>query len=262
MAEAGILGIERREGNRRVYDLVERLFPPELLALRVPEREQVRHKLLSRFRGNGLLGATGEYTIWAGTGATAERASLRAELVARGDIVAVEVEGLRGVRFVPGDELAMLDAAEAEVSAAGEAAAGDAAAGRPMDGAGVAFLAPLDPLAWDRDLLLRLWGFDYRWEVYVPAAKRRWGYYVLPLLYGDRFVGRIEPRIDRKTGTLRILGLWWEDGFDPMADANPDFAGAFTDALRAHMAFADLRRVAMPRVVRHRDLAAAVRARL
>ena len=100
----------------------------------------------------------------------------------------------------------------------------------------MAFLAPLDPLAWDRDLLLRLWDFDYRWEVYVPAAKRRWGYYVLPLLYGDRFVGRIEPRIDRKAGALRILGLWWEDGFDPLDGANPGFAGAVAEALRAHLA--------------------------
>ena len=254
LGEAGILGISRREGNRRIYDLVERLFPAELLARRVPEREQYRHKLLTRFRGTGLLGATGEYSIWAGTGATAARASLRDELVDRGDIVPLEVEGLRGPRFVPGDELGILDAAEAEVAAAVD--------GRPMDGAGVTFLAPLDPLAWDRDLLARLWGFDYRWEVYTPVARRRWGYYVLPLLYGDRFVGRIEPRIDRKTGTLRILGLWWEDGFDPMADANPGFADAFTGAIRAHMAFADLRKVAMPRVVRHRGLAAAVRARL
>ena len=254
LGEAGILGISRREGNRRIYDLVERLFPADLLAQRHPEREQYRHKLLSRYRGVGLLGATGEYALWAGTGATAARSSLRDELVDRGEIVPLEVEGFRGPRFVPGDELALLDAAEAEVAAETD--------GRPMAGAGVAFLAPLDPLAWDRDMLLRLWGFDYRWEVYVPQPKRRWGYYVLPLLFGDRFVGRIEPRIDRKTGTLRILGLWWEEGFDPMADENAGFADAFTGALRAHMAFADVRKLAMPRVVRHRELVAAVRARL
>jgi uncharacterized protein YcaQ len=257
LGEAGILGIARREGNRRIYDLVERLFPPELLARRVPEREQYRHKLLSRYRGTGLLGATGEYALWAGTGSPADRASLRDELVERGELVPLEVEGLRGPRFIPGDELGLLDEARAEVAAETD--------GRPMAGAGVTFLAPLDPLAWDRDLLLRLWGFHYRWEVYVPAAKRQYGYYVLPLLYGDRFVGRIEPRIDRRAGTLRILGLWWEDGFHPMADDGAfagAFAGAFTEALRAHMAFADLPRVALPRTARHRALAAAVRARL
>ncbi len=265
LGEAGILGISRREGNRRIYDLAERLFPAELLARRPPEDEQRRHKLLSRYRGNGLLGATGESTIWAGLGEAAVRYAARDRLIEDGTIVAVDVEGFRGPRFVLRDELPTLDRAAAEVEAEG-------ATDGPSDGwrtgrpggvdPGVAFLAPLDPLAWDRDLLLRLWGFDYRWEVYVPAAKRRWGYYVLPLLYGDRFVGRIEPRIDRRTGTLRIRGLWWEDGFDPLDGANPGFVDGFTEALRAHMAFAGLRRVAMPRVVRHRELSAAVRARL
>jgi hypothetical protein len=265
LGEAGILAISRREGNRRIYDLTERLFPPELLARRPPEREQRRHKLLSRYRGNGLLGTTGEGTLWAGTGDAAYRNSLRAELVEMGALVPVAVEGLRGARFVVADEVPILDAAEAELAA--ELAAGGAAAswriGRPGgEEPGATFLAPLDPLAWDRDLLLRLWDFDYRWEVYVPAAKRRWGYYVLPLLYGDRFVGRIEPRIDRKAGALRILGLWWEDGFDPLDGANLGFAGAVAEALQAHVAFAGLERVTWPRVARHRPFVAAVRERL
>jgi uncharacterized protein len=264
LAEAGILAISRREGNRRVYDLVERLFPASLLAQRPTEREQLRHKLLSRYRGNGLLGATGEGTLWSGTGDAEYRNGLRDELVEMGALVPVAVEGLRGSRFVVGDETPILEAAEVELAAEG---ADDPALpwgiGRPGRAeAGATFLAPLDPLAWDRDLLLRLWGFDYRWEVYVPAAKRRWGYYVLPLLYGDRFVGRIEPRIDRQAGVLRILGLWWEDGFDPLGAANPGFPAAIAEALRAHLAFAGLRRVAWPRVARHRAFAAAVRERL
>ncbi len=264
LAEAGILGISRREGNRRIYDLTERLFPPDLLARRPAERDQRRHKLLSRYRGNGLLGASGEGTLWAGTGAAPLRAELRAELVADGTLVPVVVDGVRGTRYVLGAELPILAAAEAEVATDLAGGAGEGPRiGRPGGHEpGVAFLAPLDPLAWDRDLLLRLWGFDYRWEVYVPAAKRRWGYYVLPLLYGDRMVGRIEPRIDRASGTLRILGLWWEPGFDPLDEANPGFADAFVDALQAHLAFADLDRVAMPRVLRHRPFAGAVRARL
>ena len=261
LAEAGILALSRRDGNRRLYDLTERLFPPEILERRYPEREQRRHKLLSRYRGNGLLGATGEGTLWSGTGAAALRTELRAELVEDGTLVPVTVDGLRGLRFIVGDEMTRLDAAEAEI-----------AAEDPLDGwrigrpgateAGAVFLAPLDPLAWDRDLLLHLWGFDYRWEVYVPAPKRRWGYYVLPLLYGDRFVGRIEPRIDRQAGTLRILGLWWEHGFDPLDPANPGFPAAFVGALRAHLAFSGLRKVAMPRLARHRAFATAVRAAL
>ncbi len=263
LAEAGDIAIERREGNRRVYDLTERLFPPELLAQRVPEVEQRLHKLRSRYQANGLLGATGEYALWAGTANDApHRHSLRAELEARGDIVPVVVEGLKGHRYVPALSLRLLDVAEAELAAEG-APTHDWTAGRPGGHEpGVALLAPLDPLAWDRDLLLRLYGFDYRWEVYVPASKRRWGYYVLPLLYGDRIVGRIEPRIDRKAKVLRVLDLWWEDGFDPLDGAHAGFVAALAAALRAHAAFADAERIVVPRTVRHRALAAALRPRL
>jgi hypothetical protein len=108
-----------------------------------------------------------------------------------------------------------------------------------MAGAGVTFLAPLDPLVWDRDLLRSLFGFDYTWEVYTPMAKRRFGYYVLPVLYGDRLVGRIEPRIDRATGTVRVLGLWWEAGFRARRDEA--FVEAMRDALGAYLGFAGAR---------------------
>jgi hypothetical protein len=251
LAEAGILAIARRDGNRRIYDLTERLFPAELLARRVPVEEQLCHKLLSRYRGNGLLGATGEYSLWMGIGKAPARAEVLGRLLDGGRLVPVEVEGFRGPRFVVADEVPILDAAEAAVTA-----------GEGMPDAGVAFVAPLDPLVWDRDLLRRLFGFDYIWEVYVPAPKRRHGYYTLPVLYGDRFVGRLDPKVDRKTRTLAILGLWWEDGFDPLSDSHPGFVDAFADALRAHRAFTDTRRVVVPRVARHRPFATALRARL
>ena len=213
-------GLSRREGNRRIYDLVERLFPADLLAERHPEDEQRRHKLLSRFRAHGLLGNAGEAVVWLGIAPAADRTRLRNDLVASGAIAPVGVEGVRGTRYVVASDLDDLAAAEREVEA-----------GQPPGEAtpGVAFLAPLDPLVWDRDLLRQLWGFDYVWEVYVPAKKRRWGYYVLPMLFGDRLVGRIEPRLDRATGTLRILGIWWEDDFDPLAD--PAFWSAFGEAI-------------------------------
>jgi uncharacterized protein len=251
LAEAGILGIARREGNRRIYDLVGRLFPADLLAVRVPVEEQLCHKLLSRYRGNGLLGATGEYSLWMGIGKAPVRARVLSQLVDGGALVPVDVEGFRGPRFVVAGEVPILDAAEASV-----------AAGERMPDPGVAFVAPLDPLVWDRDLLRRLFAFDYVWEVYVPAPKRRHGYYTLPVLYGDRLVGRLDPKADRKSGTLGVLGLWWEDGFDPLSDANPGFVDAFADALRAHLAFTGTKKVALPRVARHRTFVQAVRARL
>ena len=252
LAEVGTIGIARREGNLRVYDLAERLFPADILGERRPVEEQQAHRLLSRYRGNGLLGASGNQELWVGgLGYAADRAALRSALVDAGRLIAVEVEGLRGERFIVSEDAGHLDRAEAEVRD-----------GTPPGGAepGVTFLAPLDPLVWDRDLLRRLFDFDYVWEVYVPAAKRRWGYYVLPILFGDRFVGRIEPRIERRAGTLRIAGLWWQPGFDPLAEAA--FVAAFADALAAHRDFADLRSVTLPRATRHRPLAVATRGAL
>src|SRR5690606_22337243 len=118
-------------------------------------------------------------------------------------------------------------------------------------------LAPLDPLVWDRRMLRELFGFDYLWEVYVPEARRRWGYYVLPMLYGDRFVGRIEPRLDRKARTLTILGVWFEAGFGPMED--PHFAAALAAAVGAYRDFVGAAKVTWPRTRTGRLVAAMLR---
>jgi uncharacterized protein YcaQ len=252
LAISGILGIAGRERNLRIYDLAERLFPAELLAERRSEHDSHKHRLLSRYRGHGLLGTGGQAEIFIGTARTAaERTALRHELIADGELVTVHVEDVKGERFIVGSEVSLLDEAEAEV-----------AAGRTPNGRepGVAFVAPLDQLVWDRELLRRLFDFDYVWEVYVPEKKRRWGYYVLPILYGDRLVGRIEPRIERRSKTLRIAGLWWEPWFDPLEPTG--FVAAFIEAIEAHRAFGDCERVIWPRLARHREFLTAVRGAL
>jgi uncharacterized protein YcaQ len=105
---AGVLGLVRRDGNLRYYDLLERLLPAELLAREVPEREQVRHKLLSRYRAHGLLGPGGAGGTFARIAPPPQRNELRKELLELGALVPVDVEGVRGKRLVVADELALL----------------------------------------------------------------------------------------------------------------------------------------------------------
>ena len=221
----GVLGLARRDGTRRYYDLLERLLSADLLARTIPLREQLRHKLLSRYRAHGLLGVGGGGDIFGGIGSAKPdperpehpgRTALREELVALGELVPVEVEHVPGKRFVLKEEVDLLEAP-------------------PEPPPSVAFLPPFDPLVWDRPLLGSLFDFDYVWELFVPPAKRRWGWYVLPLLFRDRFVGRIEPRIDRAGGQVQVLGLWWEDGFEPRRTEG--FVDAMRDALRAYQRF-------------------------
>jgi uncharacterized protein YcaQ len=101
----------------------------------------------------------------------------------------------------------------------------------PVPASRTTFLSPFDQLIHDRARTLALWDFFYRLEMYVPKAKRVHGYYVLPILRGDRLVGRIEPVHDRKQGELRVLGTWWEDGVKPVSlDAPLRRLARFLDA--------------------------------
>ena len=74
------------------------------------------------------------------------------------------------------------------------------------------FLAPLDPMLWDRKLIEAVWDYRYSWEIYTPAQKRKFGYYVLPMVYGEKMAGRIEAAADRKAETLVIKNIWFEPG--------------------------------------------------
>jgi uncharacterized protein len=230
-AVTGVLGLAHRDGNRRYYDLLERLLPSDVLERNVPLEEQLRHKLLSRYRAHGLLGVGGGGDVFGGIGPAKPdprwpghpgRNALREELVELGELVPVEIEGLRGKRFVLRDEVELLEAP-------------------PEPPPSVAFLSPFDPLVWDRAFLGSLFDFDYVWELFVPPAKRRWGWYVLPISFRDRLVGRIEPRIDRAEGRVQVLDVWWEDGFAPRrADG---FVDEMRDALRSYLRFAGANRL-------------------
>jgi uncharacterized protein len=231
---SGVLGLARRDGNRRYYDVLERLLPRDVLKRDVPLRERLRHKLLSRYRAHGLLGAAGVGDVFGGIGPAKPhpdrpehpgRIALREELIEDGDLVPVDVEGVRSKRFVLRAEVELLGAP-------------------PEPPASVAFLPPFDALVWDRALLGALFEFDYVWDLFHPPSKRRFGWYVLPVLFRDRFVGRIEPKIDRARRRVEMLGLWWEEGF--VARRADGFVDAMRDVLRAYLRFAGAERLDWP----------------
>ena len=241
---SGRIGIARREGNRRYYDLIERLVPAPHLKLRESAEDAHTHRLLSRYRATGMTSPIGtQAEVMYSAGSQEERVRRTQRLVNEGILLAIEVEGLKRTQYVIAAEEPILDAT-----------ARPGSLGMPT----VSFLAPLDPLVWDRRLLRSLWSFDYLWEVYVPEAKRKWGYYVLPVLFGDRFVGRIEPRLDRKERRLRILGIWFEPGFDPIE--TPGFVAALREAVDAYRSFVGADSIAWPRTRAGRQVAGALRA--
>lgn len=218
----GKIGIARRLGNVKVYDRMEQLYPEALLQARLPDEEVRRHQLLSRFRGVGLLGLRAGAEVWSGTVPARERARLTEAMVADGTLRRVRVAGVRDERFMLAADSGFLR-------------------GGALRTREVALLAPLDPLVWDRELLRQLFDFDYVWEVYVPEKARKHGYYVLPLLWGDRLVGRIEPRIDRKAGVLRVPAPSLEQRMK--RTDRIDFDAALGRAIEAHRRLSGAERV-------------------
>lgn len=194
----GQVMISGRSGNQRAYDLPERLVPTVLLQQSVAERQARTHLMIKYLRAYGLshLGQPGWRFGWF-KAPKPEKKQLLLELVDQGLVSEVRVEGLKRTYYCPSELLPELEGA----------------APLPLSEAAV-ILAPLDNLLWDRDRLDELFGFNYRWEVYTSAAKRQYGHYVVPLLHGDRLVGRIELHADRAADELRVDNIWFEPGGD------------------------------------------------
>lgn len=203
----GELGIHHRVHTRRVFDLIDNLLPIGLLEAEDPypdDEEYVDWHMIRRIGSLGMANPkSGEH--WYGLKGTyggvksKERREALTRLVKRGEILKVVVEGLPGQEFF----IRRQDLPALEVAA-------QVPSGKP----GAALIAPLDNLLWHRDVIEMLFDFYYRWEVYVPAAKRQYGYYVLPVLYGDRLVARLDPEFDRASKRFTVKGWWWEENVD------------------------------------------------
>ncbi|HET8630869.1 MAG TPA: crosslink repair DNA glycosylase YcaQ family protein [Thermomicrobiales bacterium] len=233
----GELMTHSRRGFERRYDLLERIAPPALRH-EAAEQEAERHFAAKALHQLGL----GTARAWARELAyplqrRLDRDEARRrldELVAAGEALCVRVEGQREPYYLPAADAPLL---------ADLAARRTPGAWRPLastTGEEVVLLSPLDNLIWDRARTLALFDFEYVWEIYKPAERRRWGAYTLPILYGDRLVGRLDPKLDRAAGTLRINGFWLEEA---ATGDDPAFAAALGRGLARLASFLAAREV-------------------
>lgn len=169
----------RQAGFARVYDLAERVLPHEHYRREVTESDARRELTRKATRALGIF-TLRDLSDYFRIPQTVARPVL-AELATLGEVREVRVEGWRDVAYVRTD----------------------AKAPKPIETA--TLLSPFDPVVWFRPRAERLFAFEYRIEIYTPAPKRRWGYYVLPYLLDDRIVGRIDLKADRAAGVLRVL---------------------------------------------------------
>ena len=211
----GELVVHHKVHTRKVYDFARRHIPQELLSAPDPnETEEQFHDwyVLRRIGSMGLIWGKsgGAWLGMSGIKSQARKAAL-ARLLEQDKIVQVDVEGINTPLYTRSQDAPTLD----------QSSNFDHALPR------AAIIAPLDNLLWDRRFVEALFGFSYVWEVYKPAAERRYGYYVLPILYGDRFVARFDPGRDKKRGALIVKKWWWEPGVTPTQEMQAELICCF-----------------------------------
>lgn len=196
----GDLVVHHKKGTIKYYDLTENCIAVELLNTPEPYPDELDHqkwRVLRRIGGMGLLwnkSSDAWLNIWGLK--SAERNEIFRQLLAEEKILEIAVDGIKDKLYCLSTDRGLL---ETVLQA-------------PELKARCELIAPLDNILWDRRLIKALFDFDYKWEIYTPEAQRKYGYYVLPLLYGDRFIGRVEVIRDRKAKTLVVKNIWYEKG--------------------------------------------------
>ena len=210
----GYLAIDRRESFQRYYDLAERVLPD----VPAPQCTLADYQRWATLRSVSCLGVATASQISDYYRQKKKATQAIAQALAVEDaLVPAEVEGWKDNAYLLPADLELIDEIRAGVH-------------QPDV---TTFLSPFDNLIWDRQRVEDLFGFHYRVEMYTPAAKRRYGYYVLPILHRGRLVGRLDPKADRRAGTLIVRAIYLEPGQAITGELVAGVAGA----LREFMAF-------------------------
>jgi len=205
----GQLGIREKRNTQKQYDLIGNLVENNILTKEVfkSDDEFIEWYLLRRIKSIGLVWNKNS-VAWSGRFISKKgtRNKYLEKLFSAGLIDKVYIEGIKDLFYVPStNSLNDIQCKKA-----------------------VSFIAPLDNIIWDRDLVSKVFDFDYRWEVYTPIKKRKYGYYVLPVLYGSDFIGRIEFAQHRNSDPLEVKNIWFEEWFT----ADKEYIDAYEAAIK------------------------------
>ncbi|MBD5131009.1 MAG: winged helix-turn-helix domain-containing protein [Clostridiales bacterium] len=197
---SGRIVVSRKKGVVKAFDITERVLGVDPTENAFDDFDAFMRWYVKRRIAEVGAARNAKGSQW--LGAYLENNDLRnsaiAELKERGEIVPVCVDGDKHEYLVCAGDEKYFDFTPASDRAV--------------------FLAPLDNMLWDRTAVKIIFDFDYSWEVYTPQAKRKFGYYVLPILIGNRLVGRIEPVLDKKRAELTVKNVWFEPSYTPSAD--------------------------------------------
>jgi uncharacterized protein len=187
----GYVGIAARDGGQRLWDLMERCLPPDPPSEQLPDTEVTRRSVLLALKALGIARVPHIRAHFT-RGRYPQLPEVLAELHDGGEIVPLQLDGLKGDWWVRADDVDALQS--------------DGFKPRTV------LLSPFDNLLCDRGRTEELFGFSHRLEIYTPKAKRQWGYFVLPILHGDRLIGRADLAMDRKAGRLIAHAIHSEPG--------------------------------------------------
>ncbi len=198
-----VLLIHHKQGSRKYYDLAEKYISADILNAPDPLPDDFEHLKWRVFRRIGAVGLIWNKPsdLWLGIGDLSSnyRNKIFKELIIDNKITELNIDGFRDKFYIKTEDLPILEKAKSEEKFKERCE----------------FLAPLDPFMWDRKLIKKLFDFNYSWEIYTPEVKRKYGYYVLPIIFGENFVGRIEAVNDRKNKTLLVKNIWYEEKIKP-----------------------------------------------
>lgn len=195
---SGVTSVAKRVGFQKYYDLTERVIPADILSQTPNPQETIDWCCAQALDRLGFSTPKEIAAFW-DTVNLSEAKTWCAGQLAKGNLIEVEIENH--------DKSTRLSYARPDVISDAQNA--------PSAPSRVRILSPFDPALRDRNRTERLFGFHYRIEVFVPAAKRKYGYYVFPILQGDRLIGRIDIKAHRDISTLKVTALWLESGIRP-----------------------------------------------